>query len=132
MLTDGKSSNGGVNWNNKGDKFSFFSTKRNGTDWDIYFADINNPEKAEMVLSEGGSWGAGDWAPDDKSIIVGKYVSANESYYYTLDLASKKLEQINPSSEKIAYGGEAFSKDGKGIFITFMGSINEGWWKNDK
>ena len=118
MLTDGKSSNGGVNWNNKGDKFSFFSTKRNGTDWDIYVADLNNPEKAEMVLSEGGSWGAGDWAPDDKSIIVGKYVSANESYYYTLDLASKKLEQINPSSEKIAYGGAVFSKDGKGIFIT--------------
>ncbi len=118
MLTDGKSSNGGVNWNNKGDKFSFFSTKRNGTDWDIYVADLKNPESAEMVLSEGGSWGAGDWAPDDKSIIVGKYVSANESYYYTLDLASKKLEQINPSSEKIAYGGAAYSKDGKGIFIT--------------
>ncbi len=118
MLTDGKSSNGGVNWNNKGDKFSFFSTKRNGTDWDIYVADLNSPEKAEMVLSEGGSWGAGDWAPDDKSIIVGKYVSANESYYYTLDLAAKKLEQINPSSEKIAYGGAVFSKDGKGIFIT--------------
>jgi dipeptidyl aminopeptidase/acylaminoacyl peptidase len=118
MLTDGKSSNGGVNWNNKGDKFSFFSTKRNGTDWDIYVADLNNPENAQMVLSEGGSWGAGDWAPDDKSIIVGKYVSANESYYYTLDLSTKKLEQINPSSEKIAYGGAAFSKDGKGIFIT--------------
>lgn len=118
MLTDGKSSNGGVNWNNKGDKFSYFSTKRNGTDWDIYIADLKNPENAEMVLSEGGSWGAGDWAPDDKSIIVGKYVSANESYYYTLDLSSKKLEQINPSSEKIAYGGALYSKDGKGIFIT--------------
>ncbi|NWF51276.1 MAG: S9 family peptidase [Ignavibacteriaceae bacterium] len=118
MLTDGKSSNGGINWNNKGDKFAFFSTKRNGKDWDIYIADINNPENAEMVLSEGGSWGAGDWAPDDNSLIVGKYVSANESYFYTLDLASKKLEQINPSSEKIAYGGAVFSKDGKGIFIT--------------
>ncbi len=33
--------------------------------------------------------------------------------------ASKKLEQINPSSEKIAYGGAAFSKDGKGIFYYF-------------
>jgi dipeptidyl aminopeptidase/acylaminoacyl peptidase len=118
MLTDGKSSNGGVNWNNKGDKFSFFSTKRNGADWDIYIADINNPENAEMVLSEGGAWGAGDWAPDDKSIIVGKYISANESYFYTLDLTTKKLEEINPSSEKISYGGAVYSKDGKGIFIT--------------
>lgn len=118
MLTDGKSSNGGVNWNNKGDKFSYFSTKRNGTDWDIYIADINNPENAEMVLSEGGTWYTVDWAPDDKSLILGKYVSANESYFYTLDLTSKELTQVNPSSEKIAYGGAAYSKDDKGIYFT--------------
>lgn len=118
MLTDGSSSNGGVSWNNKGDKFSFFSTKRNGMDWDIYIADINNPENAEMVLSEGGAWGATDWSPDDKSLIVGKYVSANESYFYVLDIATKTLTQINPSPEKIAYGGTQFSKDGKGIFFT--------------
>jgi dipeptidyl aminopeptidase/acylaminoacyl peptidase len=118
MLTDGKSSNGGVSWNNKGDKISFFSTKRNGMDWDIYIADINNPENAEMVLSEGGAWGASDWSPDDKSLIVGNYISANESYFYVLDIATKSLTQINPSPEKIAYGGTKFSKDGKGIFFT--------------
>ena len=118
MLTDGKSSNGGVSWNNKGDKFSFFSTKRNGTDWDIYVADINNPENAEMVLSEGGAWGAADWSPDDKSLIVGKYISANESYFYLLDIATKTLTQVNPSPEKIAYGSTIFSKDSKGIFFT--------------
>jgi dipeptidyl aminopeptidase/acylaminoacyl peptidase len=118
MLTDGKSSNGGVSWNNKGDKFSFFSTKRNGTDWDIYIADINNPDNAEMVLSEGGAWSAADWSPDDKSLIVGNYISANESYFYVLDIATKTLTQVNPSPEKIAYGGTKFSKDGKGIFFT--------------
>ena len=118
MLTDGKSRNGGVSWNNKGEKFSFYSTKRNGTDWDIYVADINNPENAEMVLSEGGVWFASDWSPDDKTLLVGKYISANESYFYTLDISTKTLNQINPSSEKIAYGGVLFSKDGKGIFFT--------------
>ncbi|MBK9098836.1 MAG: S9 family peptidase [bacterium] len=118
MLTDGKSSNGGVSWNNKGDKFSFFSTKRNGMDWDIYIADINNPENAEMVLSEGGAWGVVDWSPDDNSLIVGKYISANESYLYTFNINTQNLEQINPSPEKISYGGTKFSKDGKGIFFT--------------
>jgi len=118
MLTDGKSSNGGVSWNNKGDKFSFFSTKRNGMDWDIYIADINNPENAEMVLSKGGAWGVVDWSPDDNSLIVGNYISANESYLYTFDINTKDLMQINPSPEKISYGGTKFSKDGKGIFFT--------------
>ena len=118
MLTDGKSRNGGVSWNNKGDKFSYYSTKRNGTDWDIYVADINNPENAEMVLSEGGAWFALDWSPDDKSLLVGKYISANETYFYVLEISTKTLTQINPSSEKIAYGGSLFSKDGKGIYFT--------------
>ncbi|MGB5287205.1 MAG: prolyl oligopeptidase family serine peptidase [Ignavibacteriaceae bacterium] len=118
MLTDGKSRNGGVSWNNKGDNFSYYSTKRNGTDWDIYIADINNPENAEMILSEGGAWGVVDWSPNDNSLIVGKYISANESYFYLLDIATKTLTQVNPSPEKIAYGSTIFSKDGNGIFFT--------------
>jgi len=118
MLTDGKSSNGGANWNNKGDKFSFFSTKRNGKDWDIYIYDFNNPDKTQMILSEGGSWTAVDWSPDDSKLLVRKSISANESYYFILDLTSKKLTQINPTDEIISYGSAIFSKDGKGIFYS--------------
>ncbi len=118
MLTDGKSRNGGVSWNNKGNKFSFYSTKRNGTDWDIYIADIDNPESAEMVISEGGAWFVSDWSPDDNLLLAGKYISANESYFYILDFSTKTLTQINPSSEKIAYSGALFSKNGNGIFFT--------------
>lgn len=116
MLTDGKSSNGGAKWNNKGDKFSFFSTKRNGKDWDIYISDING--NSEMVLNEGGAWTAVDWSADDTKLLVRKNISANESYYYVFDLTSKKLIQINPSNEKIAYGNAVFSKDGKGVFYS--------------
>lgn len=118
MLTDGKSSNGGARWSNKGDKISYYSTKRTGRDWDIYIADLKNPKKAEMVLSEGGSWVAGDWSPKDDKIIVAKYISANESYIHILDLTTKKLSQINPSSEQISYGGVLWAKDGKGIYFT--------------
>ncbi len=118
MLTDGKSSNGGANWSNKGDKFSFFSTKRNGKDWDIYIADLNNPENPEMILSEGGAWTAVDWSPVDSKLLVRKSISANESYYYVLDLSTKKLTQINPSEEKIAYGSAVFSKNSNGIFYS--------------
>ena len=118
MLTDGKSSNGGAIWNNRGNKFSFFSTKRNGKDWDIYVYDFNNPDSAQMILSEGGSWTAVDWSPDDTKLLVRKNISANESYYYLFDLTLKKLTQINPTDEVISYGNALFSKDGKGIFYS--------------
>ena len=118
MLTDGKSRNGGAIRSNKGDKFAYYTTQRNGRDWDIYISDVRNPEKAYPVLEEGGVWFAVDWPPDDSRLLVGRYVSANESYYYLLELSSKKLEQINPGDKKIAYGGAVFAKDGKGIYLT--------------
>lgn len=118
MLTDGESRNGAANWSNKGDRFTFYSTKRNGRDWDIYITDINNPENAECVLAKEGVWLAVDWSPDDTKLLISNYISANESYYYILNLKTKKLEQINPSEEKISYGGALFSKDGKGVYLT--------------
>ncbi len=118
MLTDGESRNGAPNWSNKGDKFTFYSTKRNGRDWDVYLADINNPAGAEPILTEGGVWIATDWSPDDSKLLVVNYISANETYYHVLDIASGELTQINPSEEKIAYGAATWSKDGKGVYIT--------------
>lgn len=59
-----------------------------------------------------------DWSPDDSKLLVVKYVSANESYPYILDLNTKELTQINPSKKKIAYAWALWSKDGKGIYFT--------------
>jgi protease II len=118
MLTDGVSRNGAANWSHKGDKFTFYSTKRNGRDWDVYMADIKNPDQAEAVLEKEGLWIAVDWSPDDSKLLILNYISANESYYHVLDLGTKELTQMNPSDEKIAYGGALFSKDGKGIYMT--------------
>ncbi|MFQ5865380.1 MAG: S9 family peptidase [bacterium] len=118
LLTDGKSRNGNALWSNKGDRFSFYSTKRNGRDWDIYVSNIADPQRAKPVLENTGLWIAADWSPDDSKLLVTHYVSINESYPYILDLNTKDLSQINPSKEKIAYGGALWSKDGKGVYFT--------------
>jgi Tol biopolymer transport system component len=70
LLTDGSSRNGFPNWSNDGKKFVYYSTKRNGRDWDIYLGDINTPGKAERILEKGGTWVAVDWSPDDKKLLV--------------------------------------------------------------
>jgi dipeptidyl aminopeptidase/acylaminoacyl peptidase len=119
LLTDGSSRNGYPNWSNDGKKFVYYSTKRNGRDWDIYLGDINTPGKAERILEKGGTWVAVDWSPDDKKLLVINYVSANESYYYILEIATGELIQINPSKEKIAYGfSSLFSKNENGLYMT--------------
>jgi dipeptidyl aminopeptidase/acylaminoacyl peptidase len=120
LLTDGKSRNTGYLWNKKGDKVAFGSTKRNGRDVDFYIAPLNNPADAKMILGNtGGGWNIADWSQDESRIIIRKGISVNEGKAYLLDIASGKLEEINPSNKQIAYWGIKFSKDGKGIFLAF-------------
>jgi dipeptidyl aminopeptidase/acylaminoacyl peptidase len=116
LLTDGKSRNSGYRWNKTGDKFAYSSFKRNGKDGDFYVQSIGG--EAKMILeNKGGGWGIADWSADDNTMIVGNYLSANETKMYKLDLKSGVLDQINPSDKQISYSSAKFTNDNKGIFI---------------
>jgi len=119
MLTDGVSRNGGAAWSNAGDRFAFYTTKRNGQDWDVHVMSLDGePGDSRPVLEEGGVWAPMDWSPDDRRLLVLRYVSINESDPYVLELASGELTPLAPSDEKVAFGGAAFSKDGAGVYFT--------------
>ena len=117
-LTEGRSRNGSVVWANRGDRFAWSSTQRNGKDSDLWVADPAKPEEARMVLAQGGSWTVLSWSPDDAELLVMKEVSINETYLSVLDLASGKLQAIRPSRQPISFGSGLFSRDGRGIWFT--------------
>lgn len=121
LLSDGgRSQNGGVSWSSKYDRIAYSSTRRNGADRDLYVMDPRDPKSAKLLLQvTGGGWSTGDWSPDDRLMIVGEYVSVNESHLWLLDIATGSKTELTPRSEKgVAYGGARFSVDGKGIFLT--------------
>ncbi len=118
MFTDGSSRNGGPLWSNHGDRFAFYSTQRNGRDWDILVGDMDDLSSAEPVVQQGGVWFPGEWSPDDDRMLVGRYVSANESYLYVLDMESGDLTQVNPTEEKVSYGTAVWAEDGEHIYYT--------------
>ncbi|MEE9162844.1 MAG: alpha/beta fold hydrolase [Candidatus Neomarinimicrobiota bacterium] len=118
MLTDGKSRNGGVVWSNQGDRFAYYSTARNGTDWDIMVSSPDSPSEARAVLTEGGTWYPEEWSPDDTRLLVGNYISINESYLWVVNVASGEAAQVNPSDERISYWDAAWTRDGSGIYYT--------------
>ena len=118
LLTDGRSRNGGMVWSNRGDRFAYYSTRRNGRDWDIYISSPFDLEDAQPVFTGQGSWAPVDWSPDDRYLLIINYISANESYYYVLDIATGSLAQINSHAGKIAYGQARWAKDGQGIYLT--------------
>ena len=121
LLTDGTSRNSGAEWSNTGDRFVYGSTRRNKKDVDLYVVDPLKPQETRMLAQhESSGWGVVDWSPDDRKIVVGEYLSANESYLWLYDVTGGEKTLLTPKggAEKIAYGGAQFSEDGKGLYVT--------------
>ncbi len=119
LLTDGgRSQNGGMRWKKDGSGFYFSSTKRNGGDRDIYFMNPLKPAETQLILEvKGGGWGISDISEDGKKLIIGEYISANESHIYLFDTETKKLESITDRKDKqIVQGGAKFAKNSDEIF----------------
>lgn len=121
LLTDGKSRNGSPRFANQGDKLVYTSTRRNGADVDLFVMDPLDPKTNRTLLElKGGGWFPLDWSPDDRLLLVGEYVSINESYLWLVEEKTGAKELLTPrgGNVAVAYGGGAFSRDGKGFYVT--------------
>jgi dipeptidyl aminopeptidase/acylaminoacyl peptidase len=118
LLSDGKSSNGGAVWSNAGREVAFFSTARDGVTCDI---DIVDPESGALprlaVTGDDAAWYPLDWSPDDRKLLVLKYVSPAEGYLYIVDLSTGQKREVDPSSAKVGIAGAKFSRDGQGVYV---------------
>ena len=116
-LTDGRGRAGTGLWSPDGTKYAFQWTARTGVNSDVYIDDPIDRRAPELVFEapEVG-WNAVDWSPDGKSLLLIHFVSANESYLWVYDLATRETRAIEPSKVKASRGGN-FSRDGKGVYI---------------
>jgi dipeptidyl aminopeptidase/acylaminoacyl peptidase len=118
LLTDGKSLNGGPVWSNTGREVAFFSTARDGVSYDI---DIVEPESGSLprlaVTGDGAAWYPLDWSPDDRKLLVLKYLSISEAYLYVVDLGSGQKREVESAPTKVGIAGAKFSRDGQGVYL---------------
>lgn len=113
MLTDGKSRNSVNAWSDDGELIAYSSTKRNGTDNDLYVMNPRDPSSSRMVAEvKGGGWGISGFAPDKKTAIAANYQSVTNVDLFNLDLATGAMTPIGDTSKDIAYGGGAYAPDG--------------------
>jgi len=118
-LTDGKSRNKLGAVRPDGSQIVVTSNQRNGRDVDLYLADPRQPGSMKLVMQvDQQTWSAYDWSRDGKTLLLNRYVSANESYPALLDVASgQRTELPRPTKDKAAFGPMAFAVDGKSILI---------------
>jgi dipeptidyl aminopeptidase/acylaminoacyl peptidase len=127
MLTDGKSRNSAGRFSHKGDRIIYTSTRRNRKDADFYVTSPLDP-RSDRLLSESKEpgWEGLDWSPDDSKILVGRYVSINESHLYLMDVATGERTPLTPTDakEKVAWAGGEFARDGQGAQFTRLAYID--------
>ena len=88
----------------------------------FWLMDPLKPESRRKVaeLPGGGWWGTGV-SRDDRQLALTRYLSANESQVWVLDLQSGERRQVLPAageSVKAAHFSGEFSPDGKTLFFT--------------
>lgn len=120
LLSDGKSRNTEPVWSNASDWVIYSSNRRNGSDTDLYIAKPFEPNTTRLLAQDKGYLKVFDWSPDDHQALFYNWLSANESYLYTIDVTSGEKTLLTPQTgvEKVAYDYAQFSPDGKGIYLT--------------
>jgi dipeptidyl aminopeptidase/acylaminoacyl peptidase len=118
-LTDGKSLNGAPVWSNSGREIAFFTTARDGASYDIEVVDPESGTLPHLVVSgdDTAAWYPLEWSPDDRKLLVVKYVSIGEAYLYVVDLSNGQKREVDPAPGKVGIGGAKFSRDGQGVYL---------------
>jgi dipeptidyl aminopeptidase/acylaminoacyl peptidase len=119
LLTDGKSKNGVGVWSHHGDRIAYSSTRRNGTDVDLYVMDPLDPKSDRLLVQlQGGGWNPLDWSADDSAILAVQEISITESYLWFIDAATGEKTLFTPKSgpAPVAYDDAHYGRDGKSVF----------------
>jgi dipeptidyl aminopeptidase/acylaminoacyl peptidase len=116
-LTDGRGRASLGVWSSDGTQYAFPWTVRTGVQTDVYVDDPLDRMQPRMVFEAAETgWDVADWSPDGKSLLLLRFVSANESYLYVYDLATGEKREIEASKAKASRGPAVFARDGKGVY----------------
>ena len=118
QLTQGKFLHGSPVWSNDGKRVAFYGNERDGISYDVYVMDIGSTNGARLVAGgQQDSWYPLDWSPDDRKLLLWKYISINESYLFIADVYTGTLTPVDTSGKKIGIRQAKFAPDGRGIYM---------------
>jgi dipeptidyl aminopeptidase/acylaminoacyl peptidase len=88
----------------------------------LWLMDPEKPEgRRKLAELDGGGWAASRPSPDEKLISLTRYLSANESQIWMLDLDSGVPKQVAPAvgsqEAKASYSPAGWSPDGRSLWI---------------
>lgn len=96
---------GSMLWSEDGRHLCYYSTERNGKDWDVYIVDFNINSEGTLEISQPRIvfQGEGSWSPLDfyrNRLLLRNFISLEESYLYVMDLTNPSFWiTVSPDSK---------------------------------
>jgi dipeptidyl aminopeptidase/acylaminoacyl peptidase len=123
LLTDGRSRNEGARWDREGRRLAYTSTRRDGTDSDIYLMDPRVPASDHMAAQVAGNgWAVTDFAPGGGRALVEHFISISQTELFEMDTASGAMRRLTPQGAAVAWSGATYGPDGAIYVISDKGS----------
>ncbi len=117
LLTDGKSRHGDYVVSSDGKLIAYTGNARNGRDMDLYLGDGRDQAGGKLLLERAGHWYPLEFSRDGKQLLVGEYVSINDSRLYLVDLSSREVRSLTPESPRASYRAAALHPAGDRLYL---------------
>jgi dipeptidyl aminopeptidase/acylaminoacyl peptidase len=118
QLTETGTRNASPAWSKDGSVLVWSRAVKGSANYDLLMRDASGATKA--IFKGEGQVSPLAVSPDGKTVLLGRYYSISESKRWLLDVATGKLTELNPprkGATRIAYGGGAFTPDGKSVLL---------------
>lgn len=120
LLTDGKSRHETFTLSRDGRRVAYSGTGRNGTDTDVYLAEVAAPSSAQRLTEEKGTWLPVDFSPDGERLLVTQSRAIDDADLWVVDLKTRARTRLTPDplkAGKASVRQAAFSADGRAVYL---------------
>jgi len=120
VLTDGRSRHETFTLSRNGRRLAYSGTARNGTDTDVYLAEVASPSTASRLTEEAGTWLPVDFSPDGERLLIKQMRAIDDADLWVVDLRTKTRTRVTPDAAakgKASVRYAAFSGDGRSVYL---------------
>ncbi|MEE4296028.1 MAG: S9 family peptidase [Wenzhouxiangella sp.] len=116
QFTEDKTRNQGFTWSPDGKMVAWSSTTWEEPNYAIWVADPSDASTRRKLIQAEGATSPREWSPDGRTLLLGRYISINETRLFLLDIESGEMNQVRPDRQ-VAYGAAQFSADGSELYV---------------
>lgn len=116
QFTEPGTRNQGFAWSPDGQYVAWASTTWDEPNYSVWVADPAQPSSRVRLFQAEGAMTPRLWSPDGRQLLLGRYISINETQLFVYDLDAETLTQLKPE-QAISYGAARFTPDGKSLLV---------------